>query len=57
MTLEEMLAIAKVGEGRQKNDILVKISPTIRNFNMRKIMVLLNLIYLKKINDLEFNLN
>jgi hypothetical protein len=48
MTLEEMLAIAKVGEGRQKNDILVKISPTIRNFNMRKIMVLLNLIYLKK---------
>jgi hypothetical protein len=30
MTLEEMLAIAKMGEGRQKNDILVKISPTKR---------------------------
>jgi hypothetical protein len=30
MTLEEMLAVARVGEGRQKNDILVKISPTKR---------------------------
>ena len=39
MTLEKMVAIAKVGEGKAKDDILVNESCFVQNFNMRKIMV------------------